>query len=230
MFFSEGLFLALSMGALLLAERGNTRRAALVGVAVAATRTLGVLVIVPLVLAQLQRGERRARELAVSLAPLVGMAVVMVAQWVQVGDPLSFASSSKGWGRETSLPVTTVLQRMEHALSNPLTLLTVLDVAALAIALACAVQMTRALRSHRPDDLVLPWSMVAWTWLMIVAPLSSGLAFSWARYMLAAWPVFLVVAHHVTRRPVVVQLAIGGSLAALTVFEAIAWHEGQFIG
>jgi hypothetical protein len=231
MFFTEGLFLALSMGTLLLAEQGRSRRAALLGIAVAASRTLGILVVVPLLIAQWQRGERRLRVLALSALPVVGLLVVMTAQWIQIGDPLSFSKSSKdGWDRETTFPLTTVFQRLEHALSNALTLTTIVDIASIAIAVVAAIAMTQTARGRSTTSPVLPWSLVAWTWLMIVAPLTSGLAFSWGRYMLAAWPVLLVVAHRLAKRAVIVQFGVAMSLGVLSVLEIIAWHEGQFIG
>jgi hypothetical protein len=220
MYYSEGLFLALSMGALLAAERDRPRLAGLLGAGVAATRSIGVLIALPLALAQIQRRRRIDRRIAYVLLPALGLAAVMLAQWVQAGDPLAFSKVSTHWGRETISPFTTIFQRLDLALERGYSLTTVLDFAALALAVVLALRARR---------IGLPWSMQALAWLAIVTPLASGLAFSWLRYMTAAWPLYLVAAEWLRGRGRVTWIAIAMLFVALTVQRLVAWHDGYFI-
>jgi hypothetical protein len=220
MYFSEGLFLALSMGAILAAERRRPFLAGLLGAGVAATRSIGVLMVVPLALAQLRR-QRPDRRLAYALLPVLGLLAVMAAQWIQAGDPLAFMKVSKHWGRETTLPFTTMFQRLDLAIETGFGLTTVLDFAAVGLAVWLAV---RAWRTK------MPWSMQAITWIAILTPLASGLAFSWLRYLMVAWPLYFVAADWLRQRPRIVWVVVALGLAVLSAQRLVAWNNGYFIG
>jgi hypothetical protein len=221
MFYTEGLFIALSAAAILSAEDGRMARAGLLGIGVAATRSIGVLIVIPLVLCELQHRRRVGRRLTWCALPLLGPAAVMLAQWGQAGDPLAFVRTSKHWETHAQLPVWTFVERLDHAIETGITTTTVIDVAAVFVVTALGV------RSFRVP---FPWSHRAWLWIVVLAPLSSGLIFSWSRYMFAAWPAILVGAEAVDRSPRTTKVALAALLCVLTVNRVIWWHDGQFIG
>jgi hypothetical protein len=220
MFFSEGLFLAFSMGAILAAERRRPALGGLLGAGVAATRSMGVLMVIPLALAQLRRN-RPDRRLWFALLPVLGLAAVMAAQWIQAGDPLAFTKVSKLWGRRTTLPITTLFERLDLVLDRGFGLVSVLDFVAVGVAVGLALRVRRV---------GLPWSMQAFTWIAILTPLASGLAFSWLRYMMAAWPLYLVAADWLQRRIRATWVVVGVTLAFTTWRVLVAWNDGSFIG
>jgi hypothetical protein len=113
--YSESLFLMTSVGALWFARNERWDLAGLLGGAAAATRSAGVLVLVPLILIYLfgPRGThpyrspfKRSRPLPVradvlwlALVPL-GLALYMAYLWVSADDPLRFQSAQDFWLRE----------------------------------------------------------------------------------------------------------------------------------
>jgi hypothetical protein len=118
---SEGLFLALSVGSFYSARRGWWARAGILGLLAAATRSTGVLLLLPLALMYLYgpRGDRptaparRSGRLAVLrsrhplrpdalwlLAVPLGLAAYLGYLWVDYGDPLAtFEANREIWGR-----------------------------------------------------------------------------------------------------------------------------------
>jgi hypothetical protein len=221
MFFTEGLFLALSMGAILAAEDDRPLLAGLLGIGVAATRSVGILITIPLALAAWQHRRTIDRRLVWTALPVLGIAAVMFAQWVQADDALGFVHTSKYWETHAQLPISTFFERIDYVMETHLTTTTPIDIAAVVLAVALGVHAFR---------IALPWSHRAWLWLMVLAPLSSGLLFSWSRYMMSAWPAFLVGAEVVSRRPRATQIAIATLFVILTVNRILVWHDGWFIG
>ncbi|MEO5842391.1 MAG: glycosyltransferase family 39 protein [Acidimicrobiales bacterium] len=119
LFFSEGIYIALSAGALLAAESRRPLLAAALGAGVAMCRPLGVLIVVPLLLAQAERRPRAERRrvdctTATAFVPVVGLLVVMAAQWRQAGDPFAYPKVSALWGRHNSLPITPLVERLQE--------------------------------------------------------------------------------------------------------------------
>lgn len=118
--YSEALFLALSVGAVYAARRGNWAWAGAVGALAAATRSAGVLVAVPIVLLYLYgpRGDRPGAALArgwrpryavgrdlawVALVPL-GLAVYLGYLQLATGDPTAPFRAQEVWFRHFAGP------------------------------------------------------------------------------------------------------------------------------
>jgi hypothetical protein len=219
-FYTEGLFVALTAACLCAAERGRMRLAALLGVAVSMTRSMGVLVAVALAVSVVQRRRRLDREVAWAAVPTVGLAVVCLAQWAAVGDPFAFMESSKAWGTRTQWPVVTIWERLEITARVGWSLNTALDVAVLAVWIALAAL---ALRSP------MPWSYKVWCWIAILAPLASGLTSSWTRYVYAAWPAFIVAATLFERASRPARWTLAVCLTYITLASLHNWHAGYFI-
>ena len=223
MFYVEALFIALSAGALLAAERGHHRLAALAGVGVAMTRVNGILIILPLIIAYRSRRRIDAGALWCAL-PICGVALVMIAQYHQTGDALGFVHSSSAWGRHTTWPWQTLIDRVDLAMAlDKLGVGFAIDMAA---QIGFLVMAGFALRDRRRW----PLSIALWFALMTSVHLASGLMFSWSRYMLDAWPGFLVMGAWLSKKPKILKVAVVCALVALTVNRINALDAGVFVG
>jgi len=106
--YTEALFLALSVGALLMARQGRWQWAGLMGGLLAATRTVGILIL-PALLIEFLAARRRGRGtpwlqvLWLGLVP-VGLLLVMGLQAHSTGDPLAFLHAQDGWQRQFAWP------------------------------------------------------------------------------------------------------------------------------
>src|SRR5215212_8397931 len=113
--YTESLFLALS-GASLWAMRVRKDMllaCALAGFA-AATRNVGLFLVVPLALEWLKNArEYRWRGLYLALAPS-GLVAYAVYLWLRFGDPLLFYTEQKRWGREATDPLNTLLNALRQ--------------------------------------------------------------------------------------------------------------------
>jgi hypothetical protein len=99
--YSEALFLALALGAFLLAERGRWLPAGVVTGLALLTRPAGLALLPALALLAWRRRER-PRALA-ALAVAGGLfALFPLFLWLRLGDALAFARSQAGWNRELS--------------------------------------------------------------------------------------------------------------------------------
>ena len=101
--YSEALFLALAIGAFLLAERGRFAGAALLAGLAMLTRPVGFALLPALALLAWRGPERRRSLPSLALAPLV-FAVYPLVLWWQVGRPLAFVEDELDplWARELS--------------------------------------------------------------------------------------------------------------------------------
>ena len=223
MFYVEALFIALSAGALLAAERGHHRLAGVAGVGVAMTRVNGILIVLPLIIAY--RSRRRIDAGAMwCVLPICGVALVMIAQHRQAGDALGFIHSSSAWGRHTTWPWQTLIDRVDLAMGlHKLGIGFLIDMAAQIGFLCMAACAFR-------DRARWPLSIALWLALMASVHLASGLMFSWSRYMLDAWPGFLIMGAWLAKQPKLLKVATVCALVALTINRVSALNAGGFVG
>ena len=246
--YGESLFLLLVLGSLALAERGMWVAACAVGALAALTRNTGVLVCLPLLFLYAERRHWTWRQVRpewpsdVRLAWLAlvptGLLLYMAFLWSRFGDALAFVAVQRAWARSFALPPVTLWHATEqagHALRMtathwPLTWSWVgpggdgqwmyAMVLLPFVALVAAVIV-----------LVLAWRRVpaaynAWTLAVIALPLMSpmrGIAlFSFPRFLLMAFPLFLGAALLTAHRPVVRWTLIVVSVLLL------AWLSASF--
>jgi hypothetical protein len=240
--YTEALFLALSAGAVWAAlVRRNLLLAGLLGSLAAATRNLGVILLLPLLFEWLRyRREFGLRGLAgVALVP-AGLLAYAAFLWGRFGDPLVFASQQdEYWGRELTNPITTLADAWQAArdgatyLFDPQTLFlntsatpaleasNTLNFAFLILFLALLAVGFVAL----PPGLSL-YALVI-VLLPVLTPAPSFPLMSLPRFMLAAFPVFLVLGYLLSRaRPVLVLwllLSTGAGVALTTLFTTWRW-------
>ena len=102
--YSESLFLLVSVGAFYAARTGRWVWAGALAAAATATRSAGIVLLVPLVLLWLDSQPRRGRELAwLGLAPL-GLGAYMLHLGVAHGDALAFIDAQEAWYRDFAGP------------------------------------------------------------------------------------------------------------------------------
>ena len=102
--YSESLFLLASVGAFYAARTERWAWAGALAAAASATRSAGLVLLVPLVLMWLESRPRRARNLAwLGLAPL-GIAGYALYLGVDHGDALAFVDAQEAWHRDFAGP------------------------------------------------------------------------------------------------------------------------------
>ena len=165
---TESLFLCLSAGAFLLAQRERWWAAALLGALAAATRLVGVLLLPALLLLPSQRQTRKAWLL---LLP-AGTAAFMVYLYRLTGDPLAFLHVQAAWGRGSL--------QWPLSVSSPWNFV-LLNAAAALLLIAAAADLLRRKR----------WALGVYTLLAVAVPLSTGSLQSVARYSMVVFPALL---------------------------------------
>ena len=114
--YSESTFLLLSIGALFAARRGNWLAACLCGGALAATRNIGVLIAIPLLVEFVRQVWKPGaglkpfftrRILLFGLIPL-GLVLFLLFNWFKFGDPFAYVKATAVWGRRFVSPSQTL--------------------------------------------------------------------------------------------------------------------------
>lgn len=190
---TESLFLALAVGSIFAARRDAWWAAGLLAGLASATRFVGIALGPTLALLYWQRRGRaglRADLAALLLAP-IGLVAYMAYLQARTGDALAFATILPAWGRSVAPPWQPLLEYLEGA--NVLTAgwnLRPLNSAAAVLGLGCALAL---LRRGAP-------ALGLYTLLAVLAPLSSASLMSMTRYVMSAFPIYLVLAQ-AGRRP-----------------------------
>ena len=233
--YTEALFLALTAGAVWAARvRGNLWLAGVLGALAAATRNLGVLLLIPLCFEWV----RRRRELGVrGLAGLFLIPVGLVAYAVflgsRFGDPLVFVrQQSAYWERELTGPLTT-LGRAWHEAGEGMRY--VLDPPALFLGAPAGPSLEASntlnlvflvlfLLVMLVGLAVLPPELSLYALLIVLLPVLTPAPqfplMSLPRFVLGAFPVFLVLGYLLSRSrlALISYLVLGAGLGvALTV-------------
>lgn len=238
--YSESLYLALSVAAFLCARRGRWPLAAALGAAAAATRSSGVVLLLPLSLLYLYgprddrppdrerrlRPRYRLRTEALWLA-LVPAGIVLYGAYLGLagGDPFAPLHAQAGWSRHFAGPFggawsgmlagARALGHAGTAATHNLVLLTFL--------LAGIVALVGVLRS-------LPFAygayVVAALALPLSYPVSSQPLMSLPRFLLVLFPLNIWLAIRLLDRPLLTRVLLGASGVGLVFFTAAfsTWH------
>ena len=201
--YTEGLFLATTVGMFLSARQGHWLRAGLWAAAASATRVLGILAVPALALeivlawrrGDLPAGSWARAGLGLLLAPL-GLGFYMLYLWWAMGDPLVFARQQQAtWRHELLLPPLTLWRGLHYALNPERSvepwawMLTVLH---LTIVLGFLVVFILSLRRWRSSYVLYGALLVG---MVLATPLSGEwLMHSLGRYVMVLFPVYLTLA------------------------------------
>lgn len=218
--YTESLFLALSAGSLWAARvRGDLLLACLLAGLAAATRNVGIFLLAPLAYEWFRnRGLYRWRGLYLALAPS-GLVAYAAYLWLRFGDPILFYTDQQKWGREPAGPLATIAKAWQSAvegsgrLLDP-RLLSDPSLANLANHLAGAANLYNLLfflfalvvllagLRDLPPDLALYAFLLVLPAALFGTPQSPLMGAP--RYILVAFPLFIVLGLLTKNRPVFV--------------------------
>lgn len=199
--YTESLFLALAVSAVLTARQGRWKWAGLLGGLLAATRTVGILIL-PALLIEFLAARRRGcgaswpQILWLGLVP-VGLLGVTLLQAHATGDPLAFLHAQDGWQRQFAWPWWTLWgglrQGFEFA-GGADGGIYLFEAAAALYALVLGVGLLRMPACYGTLaflSLLLP----------LVAPYPGNLLMSLPRFVAVLFPLHLVLARWTSARP-----------------------------
>ncbi|HEV7126068.1 MAG TPA: mannosyltransferase family protein [Ktedonobacterales bacterium] len=215
--YAESLFLALAIWCFVALRRGGWWQAAVLGMLAALTRQMGCFLVLPFAYEYLARIHWRPRALRVDAlwVLLIPTGILLFMGWlaITVGDPLAFVHAEHYWQHTFEPPWLTLwwaLRALPHAPDTIILLKSLVDLGAVVL---FAGLIVLGIRRMRPGDTL----FCAAVWLLAVCYPTLGWTLqSDARYMLAAFPCFVLLARE-GRRPWLNVLILGFSGLALLV-------------
>jgi hypothetical protein len=217
-FYTESMFLFLSVAALFAASRGSWAGAGLLGGLAALTRPNGVLVLVPLLWGYLSSRGWKLRRVRWDVAWLAFVPAGLLSFLVGIrgitGDLLAPLRIQWAWGKTSSTPWETIFRPLyPYPVVTPIERLLVLAV------LVLAVLAFRLLRDR---------SLAVYALVMLLPPLFTGVLNSSARYAAVVFPLFMTLA--VVGEARRVDLFIKMISLALLVAAMAAWTRFYWVG
>ncbi len=224
--YADATFIAAVLAAFLLLEKDMPVLAGLAGAAATATRPVGALLIIPLVLRIVEmRGGWRSFKWkdAGILLTMAGVGGYSALCWVRYGSPIAWIEAQEGWNQSPG-PATWFktefikdLQMFSHTshdlvayLSHPVLTF---------IALALVPRIVRRFG----------WSYGSYVLVVVgLSAISTQNFFGMSRYVLAAFPVFAVAAEILVRKPVLRSVWLGLS-AVLLVCATSLFARGFYL-
>jgi Dolichyl-phosphate-mannose-protein mannosyltransferase len=240
--YTEALFLALTTGSVWAARvRRDLLLAGLLGSLATSTRNLGIILLIPLIFEWLRnRREFGLKGLAgLALVP-AGLLAYAAFLWGRFGEPLIFArQQAEHWGRELANPFTTMERAWQTArdgarymLDPELLFLSASPVPTLEASNTLNFAfLTLFLVLLAAGFFVLPPGLSLYTSLVVLMPvLTPAPSFplmSQPRFVLGAFPIFLVLGYLLSRsRPALVLwllLSAGAGVALTALFTTWRW-------
>ncbi len=212
--FTESLFLVLLAASFYYARKGNWLAAGTLGFFLALTRSLGVLMVIPLAYEYLRTNKTFRRDFCFLFLIPLGTAVFAVYNYFLTGDFLAFAHVQAAWG---------------HRLFNPFRVLwdglfstKLFNARSHAIFSAGYTIVVLALFIIFPGRIRFSYWLTGI--ILIFIPLCSGLQ-SLPRYILVIFPLYILLAQ-ISRRGYINQ-AITIILAILQGFLMVFWSIGS---
>lgn len=226
--YSDALFLCAAVGAFYALEKNELAAAVLLGAVATAARPIAPAVVIGLVARRMElrslAGERiGVRDLLPALAG-IGLAAYLLFLWHRFGDPLAFAhvQSAPGWdnleGARSYLKIPLV-EMIIHKPTDSGTYVRLLHGAIAIGAIACAIPIWRHLSK----------GYALYVATAIGLPLLSSKDFmGLGRYAIAAFPVFVMLALLLERRPRMRRIVTAASALAL-LFLTVAFAADNFV-
>ncbi len=236
--YAESTFLLFSVGTVYFARHRAWAWAALFGLLCTACRIVGVLVWGIVLLEWLSvhgwrfgamhrraawagawRGLRSDTRslLTICMIP-VGLLSYMLFLWLKFGDPVAFWTTQRAWGRQMGEPLTIFSGAARNMLKIDLTMVNIsyldlLNLIAFAVGIAMAVAVWRKLGE----------SFAIYTVFSLLIPASSGIG-SMSRYILAVFPLFMMLSIWVQRVWLGRALAVGfGVFLGIFTAQFVNW-------
>jgi hypothetical protein len=232
--YTESLFILAVSSCLLLLRRERWLAAGGAAGLAALTRNLGVGLLLPFVMAagprlwalaeEAGRGVMLARGRLVReggriagglLIPAVALGAFCLLLYLRCGDPLAFMTTQRAWGRAVGNPFAGLARSLFAPAQVQDGDLLSLAAAWLALGMLAALALMRR------------WRLFVLAAFLVFLPLSTGLV-SFARYSLAALPLFMAGAKLLAPRPAA-AVATLTAFAVLNGFMMVAWTLGLWV-
>jgi hypothetical protein len=229
--YTESLFLAFSAGAVWAARvRRDLLLAAVLAALAAATRNVGVFLLLPLVHEWLRDpGGYRWRGAYLALAP-AGLFAYMGYLWWRFGEPLLFYTDQSQWGREATGPLASIGGAFTQAFDEVRGLawpgnvsgageaadylLSVSDSLNLLFLLLAAALLTVGVTK-------LPWGLAGYAAITVLLPAFFGTVQSplmgYPRYVIAVFPLFIVLGTLLKNRALLAVWLAGSAVFSLAL-------------
>ncbi|HLA76602.1 MAG TPA: mannosyltransferase family protein [Vicinamibacteria bacterium] len=191
-YYSEALFLLTTATSFYFYLKARYFWCGRFGLLATMTRPTGVALFIAFLLGYLWNKRARpsqmnARILWILLIPC-GLLVFMAILWAQVGDPMAFVKGQEGWGRSFTFPLRTLLDEYAHIdFSFPRDLGNTDILMSLITSLLFLVLPLLLL--GRCDV-----SLILYSLLLVLMPLSTGRVLSMMRFEVVAFPAFFALA------------------------------------
>lgn len=205
--YSEAIALLTLVAAAYAARTRRWWMAGLMGALAAAARAPDLAIVVLLVAEYAAHGERRLRDVPALLLPFAGTAAYVLYLWTTQGDPLAFVHAEAGWQRT----IGDLGLAFAHGHATLVSLLPWL------LAFALALLSIRLVRAS--------YGLFA-SALLIANPLTGTFGSS-TRYILLAWPVFVLAARYLRNDRVLVT--VSAVLALGLAFFGLLFLHGYWV-
>lgn len=199
--FTESLFLALSLACLYYAKKGSWLPSGALGALTALSRPYGIVIVLPMAYEYLRSKDYKLAniqaDLLCLLLPPLGLSLYSAYNYYLTGDFLAFLHARTLWGPTLANPVIQLLYRFTNNTYG-------FDVKFNAMFTLAAILLLMA--AYKKVDS----SYLIWGLLLVFIPLSTATSpWSMSRYILPAFPLFIIFAKVGTNKWLDIALTIG---------------------
>jgi hypothetical protein len=205
--YSESLFFALSIGAVLAVRKGRPGLGGIAGLLAALTRMPGLLIAIPMAIEILRDRDRSRWQLGFVLLVPMGTLLYFGYLWQLTGEPFAYFIGQQGWHKEL---VPLWYHPLRWVLSPELGPETYLEVASAAFMGAILIAGWRRLR----------WSYWFYLAASFALLMSSSYLLGLPRYCAALFPMYIALAEIAQRKPAVGQAIL---LVSAMISPAVFW-------
>lgn len=225
--YADAVFILAVIGAFVLLEHDHPWLAGLVGAVATASRPMGAVLVIGLVVRAWERrreaedGTRKWRDVGVLLSA-GGLVAFSLYLWSRFGDPLAFLTGQEAWDQQAGLHTWLKIQFFEDVtnFSSPLSWLTFVAHPIFTFAgLALVPRIFRRFGKGYGIYVLL---------LIGLSALSTKNFFGMSRYLLAAFPCFAIAGELVADRPALRKTATAASALGLVALTA-AFSRGYYL-
>lgn len=211
--YSEALFAALTIAAFYWARRKRWLAAAVAGSFSGLARSIGFLLLLPLLIQWLQQRPRRWRQVWLLALVPAGLLLFIIFLQIEFGNPLLFVEAHRDWGRDVA--ASGLRERLQYLIFQADLWQRLADnLADILFAATGLGLLFISLRRLRP-------SYVVYTAYVLGIPLATLQVYSTPRFLLVAFPLFILAARYLENRRLF--LAILTLSALLLAYFVVRW-------
>lgn len=211
--YSESIFLLLAVLTLYYLENKKLLAAAIASSLATATRLVGVFLIIPFIASLLSLKAKRNNLLFLPLS-ISGLLLYSLYLYLKIGDPFYFSTVQSIWHRSFVSPLSTIYSYLTiNTFNKPFN-----DYLDIASTLGFIGILALGFRK-------IPKAWWFYSLLVVLVPASSGTLTSMPRYVLSAFPVFILIGIYLKDR-VVLKTIVWGIFLVMQVALSIMFVNG----